>query len=119
MTYHEVVNGLSHKLRVMRMYRYGMRELLNWSMSRRGMGVFLHTRSVDLSRIETHSLIRSLHRPSNSLNVRGLNLAQASLVPPRRRSACRVRGQQGRGKPYVADIVPMRMEAQRSSGRSS
>ncbi|KAG1671073.1 hypothetical protein FOA52_000745 [Chlamydomonas sp. UWO 241] len=34
MAYHEVVSALPHKLRVMRMYRYGLRELLNWSMSR-------------------------------------------------------------------------------------
>jgi NADH dehydrogenase (ubiquinone) 1 beta subcomplex subunit 9 len=34
MVYHEVVSALPHKLRVMRMYRYGLRELLNWSMSR-------------------------------------------------------------------------------------
>eukprot|EP00195_Chlamydomonas_chlamydogama_P015528 CAMPEP_0202900248 /NCGR_PEP_ID=MMETSP1392-20130828/10586_1 /ASSEMBLY_ACC=CAM_ASM_000868 /TAXON_ID=225041 /ORGANISM="Chlamydomonas chlamydogama, Strain SAG 11-48b" /LENGTH=119 /DNA_ID=CAMNT_0049586597 /DNA_START=125 /DNA_END=484 /DNA_ORIENTATION=+ len=34
MAYHEVVTTLPHKLRVMRMYRYGLRELLNWSQNR-------------------------------------------------------------------------------------
>lgn len=32
--YHEVVRGLPHKLRVMRMYRYGLKELLNYSQNR-------------------------------------------------------------------------------------
>lgn len=42
MSHHEVVNQLSHRLRVMRMYRWGMRELLNWSMSRQAAGVCMH-----------------------------------------------------------------------------
>ncbi len=32
--YPEVVSELGHRLRVMLMYRTGLRELLNWSMSR-------------------------------------------------------------------------------------
>jgi len=34
MSYHEIVASLPHKLRVMRMYRYGLRELLNYSANR-------------------------------------------------------------------------------------
>lgn len=32
--YHAIIKALPHKLRVMRMYRYGLRELLNWSATR-------------------------------------------------------------------------------------
>eukprot|EP00798_Chlamydomonas_sp_ICE-L_P007854 gene7854-1060_t len=32
--YHEVVRALPHKFRVMRMYRYGLKELINWSQNR-------------------------------------------------------------------------------------
>mmetsp|Transcript_2210 Transcript_2210/g.5625 ORF Transcript_2210/g.5625 Transcript_2210/m.5625 type:complete len:124 (-) Transcript_2210:476-847(-) len=32
--YHAIVKALPHRLRVMRMYRYGLRELLNWSANR-------------------------------------------------------------------------------------
>lgn len=42
MVYHEVVSALPHKLRVMRMYRYGLRELLNWSSSRRVGAMRMH-----------------------------------------------------------------------------
>ncbi|GAX84417.1 hypothetical protein CEUSTIGMA_g11838.t1 [Chlamydomonas eustigma] len=34
MVYHEIVRQLPHRLRVMRMYRTGLKELLNWSASR-------------------------------------------------------------------------------------
>ena len=30
----EVVRSLPHRLRVMRQYRYGLKELLNWSQNR-------------------------------------------------------------------------------------
>jgi NADH dehydrogenase (ubiquinone) 1 beta subcomplex subunit 9 len=32
--YHAIITALPHRLRVMRMYRYGLRELLNWSSNR-------------------------------------------------------------------------------------
>ncbi len=58
--YHAIVTALPHRLRVMRMYRYGLRELLNWSSNRHEW--FPRAQALRLEFEANKGLVRSLAR---------------------------------------------------------
>lgn len=71
--YHAIVSALPHRLRVMRMYRYGLRELLNYSSSRHEWyprAAALRTEFESTKSLVSHSFCRKFLRslPGASLN---------------------------------------------------